>query len=94
MKSKLGPGTWSKTRRHDGNHPHFLRIPKETLPWVIYGTSSLDQKYFQNCLPLGASALPVNQVKSENIHKSLLILTFQTSIKALVPHGGLKLDRV
>ena len=94
MKSKLGPGTWSKTRRHDGNHPHFLRIPKETLPWVIYGTSSLDQKYFQNCLPLGASALPGNEVKSENIHKSLLILTFQTSIKALVPHGGLKLDRV
>lgn len=61
---------------------------------MIYGTSSLDQKYFQNCLPLGASALPVNEVKSENIHKSLLILTFQTSIKALVPHGGLKLDRV
>lgn len=45
------------------------------------GISSLDQKYFQNYLPLGASALPVNEVKSENIHKSLLILTFQTSIK-------------
>lgn len=57
-------------------------LQQETVPGVIYGTSSLDQKHFQNHLPLGASALPVNEVKSENIHKSLLILTFQTSIKA------------
>lgn len=45
------------------------------------GISFSDQKYFQNYLPLGALTLPVNEVKSENIHKSLHILTVQTSIK-------------
>lgn len=46
--------------------------------WNFLFTSEI----LPNYLPLGAPALPVNEVNSENIYKSLLILTFQTSIKA------------
>lgn len=62
--------------------------------WTIYGTSSLDEKYFQNYLPLSASALPVNEVKSENIHKIPPYFDISNLNKGSVPHGGLKLDKV